>query len=91
MRAAIAALAALSLCGCKVEEPISKGKSDKGNWNVSLLFEHDGCRAYNAVADGYRDFYFVKCGDLTRADWSVTRLVGKAVVTDFYNVETQTK
>lgn len=89
MRTIALVITVCAVAGCnEAEKPLSKGRADKGGWTVSLLFEQDGCRAYEADADGYRAFYFVRCPDKTTAAWSRPRTVGKTQVLDDFSVDT---
>jgi hypothetical protein len=45
--------------GC-AEKPVSTAPSNNANISVDFLFEHDGCKVYRFMDDGYYR-YFVKC------------------------------
>lgn len=59
MNPLFAALLSLTLFAC-LEDPIETQHTANPNFNVSLLFEFDGCKVYRFVDS--RAVYFTKCG-----------------------------
>lgn len=66
--------------GCK-EQAIEVVES-KGNVNVELLFEIDGCKVYRFYDGGYK--YFSNCNGVT--SWDETRTTGKTTQTEHFQI-----
>lgn len=52
---------ALALAGCEVPPGVENKKTDNQHYNVTELFNIDGCRVYRFYDVGERK-YFVNCG-----------------------------
>jgi len=68
MKRIITAIALIALiASCK--EPLSKQQTNNTEYEVNLLFEHDGCKVYRFYDNGYR--YFVVGPNKSSLSWDV--------------------
>lgn len=65
----LTAIVMLSISSCKTNKPlISTQAQNNTTYEVSYLFEHDGCKVYRFQDDG-RYVYFTNCtGDVTSVE-----------------------
>lgn len=61
----------LALVGC-AKDPISTSNTDNSNFQVELLFTHEGCRVYRFIDSDRR--YFTNC---TSTEYSTSYSCGK--------------
>lgn len=81
----ILAIAAFVLVGCQ-NDPLSVSRTDNAQFDVQLLFEHDGCKVYR-FHDGSHTVYYTTCKGQTTHD--ETRNNGKSSHTDTYQNSTE--
>lgn len=74
MKKAISGLVLAAACmlaaGCDAPgKPQSVSASTNPDYEISFLFEHDGCRVYR-FSDNWEKRYFVNCGATSSASWN---------------------
>ena len=81
------ALLALALAGCE-RHPQETAETSNTDYQIELLFEHDGCRVYRFSDGGHR--YYTHCHDgQGRTDWTVRHSIGKTVRTEQHGIPTE--